>query len=349
MPALTGARGAAQTASCVNNQRVLALDIALYRNDRGGVFPEWGVRVEDDDSDRCYDSSLSLAVLLPGYANTDAEFVCPATEHADTHGLRWRGNEATKSKADACQLTARFESWISESNDPDYLMDCEVGSDPGVTTAVLADGPDMEFLLNFFYGDGLDRQLEFEERSLDARRGGRKRWFVEQANHGPKGVVTMFWDSHVEVLNWNLEDPAQTDEYGSCPNPHIREDRDIFTYECYPENFQTDESGKLMSDCKLGNVDIWAQGRGPHAGSENYDECYWPGPDADDSMDRTTWRDGWNRQMLACSGWSEDFETGHLNLRAVDDLKNESYLDCWVLDSLEEATTGGEWCDEVWQ
>lgn len=332
----------------MNNLRVLSLDVAIWRNDHGGSFPAWGVRVEDDDSDRCYDCSLSLAQLLPGYAKTDAEFVCPGKSHATTHGLRWRGNEATTMKQDACELTARFESWVSESNDADYLIDCETGTNPGVTTAVMADGPDMEFLLNFFYGDGVQRQREFEDRSQGARYGSRRKWFIEQANHGGAGVVTLFWDSHVEVLEWDMEDPGDTDTYGSCMNPHIREDRDIYTFECYPENYQTDNNGKLMSDCKLGNVEIWAEGRGPHGGTENFDECYWPGPDADDSVDRTTWQDGWGRQMLGCAGWSEDFESEHLDLQALDDVKNEGYLDCWVLQSLQEGLTGGNWCNDVW-
>ena len=71
MPDLSGARGAAERASCMSNMRVLALDIALWRNDHGNAFPDWGVILSDNDAPKTevfYDSSLSLSKLLPGYA-----------------------------------------------------------------------------------------------------------------------------------------------------------------------------------------------------------------------------------------------------------------------------------------
>ena len=92
MPALAGARGAAQRAACMANMRVLALDVALYRNDSGNVFPTWGVILgaAEPNTEACYDSSMALGKLLPSYAETDSEFVCPATGHAESHGVSRR-------------------------------------------------------------------------------------------------------------------------------------------------------------------------------------------------------------------------------------------------------------------
>lgn len=368
MPAISGARGAAQRASCMANQRVMGLDVALYRNDKGDMFPAWGVGVDSDAAGtihECFDSSLSLALLLPGYAESDSEFVCPGTGHGETHGIKWNGEPTTTATPESCGLTSTFTSYVSEQRDPDYLIDGQIIKNPGVTRAVAADGPDMEGLMNYFYDFGTARQAEYENRATLDKYGSRRHWFLQQANHGADGVITLFYDSHVECLQFMTEDnemwennsSSKDDRYGRCANVHVSpyandengagSDPDIYTYPGPDGNWQCDANGQKPGECKVGNSEVRDRDIDSSRINCNYngdEKWFWPGVDGESGGVPV---DAWDREVLGCAGWTEEMGSTTMDLHGLDECANREDSDCWFLDWLENGKikvySGCEW------
>ncbi len=239
-----------------------------------------------------YDSSLSLSLLLPGYTKEDALFTCPATGH----DIEWQGGKVLPGTGG---LAGSFSSVVSESSDPDYVFDPRLRrrAEPG--RVILADGPDMDFLTNYFIAaNGWSYYTDYRRAREEA---------VKYANHGTYGANALFYDGHVEFLRW---EPLEW----NLPNPRIDNrrgnpvDRDIYTnqpakyppdwsiYAGYgdPDLFRSrsldepdldelygfaEEEAGLSADCNLGNQSVRVEIRDWTVSAPASWDDTWPGPD----------------------------------------------------------------------
>jgi len=187
MPALARARQEAHKAACINNEKQVGLFIAMYRNDHDEDMPSWADPSPPDTDGQYYDSSLTIALLYPDYANTHELFECPST-----------GNDVfiTDLQAPADAMAAifdsddddntdeyRFETEISDTNDPDYLIDPHVPGNSVSSRVIYGDGPDLDYLRSEYIALGGGNTFDNYEAT-------------QAANHG-YGVVLLFFDSHV--------------------------------------------------------------------------------------------------------------------------------------------------------
>ncbi len=267
MPALARARREAYKASCINNQKQMGLYIVMYRSDNRGRMPSmsWSTATAGLGSNgRAYDSSLSIALLYPSYAEESGVFECPATENvvlitravADSTNIMNLDGDANTDEW-------RFETEITESNDPDYLIDPNVPSKARPSRVVYADGPDL----------ALERAT-YEAINPGSRFPGR-----EVANH-QYGAVALFFDSHVNFLvseaNGVTENTALIGEYGTAPlYTERRMDTDIYGDGNWTHQVDNDWDDDNTADANVGNcVDI------SDAPPNNWD-LDWAGPEID--------------------------------------------------------------------
>ena len=199
MPALARARREAWKASCMNNQKQIGLYLTIYRNDHRGIMPSW----EEDaflfaglPEGDVYDSSLSIAMLYPVYAEEHEVFQCPATDSMSALTVMQAApNDGDMLDLDDNPKTTeyRFETEISATNDPDYLIDPDVETTSRPFRVIYADGPDLAHLRQVWEASNAGR--------FDAR---------EHANH-QYGAVALFFDGHVRFL-LSEEDGVTTNE-----------------------------------------------------------------------------------------------------------------------------------------
>lgn len=274
MPALSRARMEAYKAACINNEKQTGLCLAMYRNDNRNQMPSWSIPpggTGGHADGRAYDSSISLAMLHPDYADTHELFQCPATEHtvlfvlesapADGGGyfVDYDDNPNTNDY--------RFETSISDTNDPDYVIDPDVPGNARAGRAVYADGPDL--------GYGRDLWEATYGTPFPAR---------DYANH-EYGVVVLFHDSHVD---WVRMDDEGVVPNGSLINHDywgfdVLQDSDIYSDDNWrgdpTDPTETTWDGDEREDCDLGNrVDLTdntqdiAYEYGPDVDSPPYDD-----------------------------------------------------------------------------
>ncbi len=261
MPALNRARREAQKASCINNQRQTGLYLAMYRNDNRGRMTSWSqvnAVTYGGENYTAYDSSLSISMLSPAYADTQEIFLCPATENeafftmfeapADSADPSYTGR-IINYDGDPDTDEWRIESEISEANDCDYLIDPRVPANSLSSRVVYGDGPDLARLREVLGGD------------FDA---------ADLANHG-YGAVLLFYDGHVGFVRMARGS-------GATPNLEIAEGVDQITVDAdvYADD-DHDEDGIYgddeRADCDLGNhVNFHTMAATPNM------NAYWPGP-----------------------------------------------------------------------
>jgi prepilin-type N-terminal cleavage/methylation domain-containing protein len=280
MPALARARQEAYKASCTNNEKQAGLYFAMYRADNRNRTPSWD-EVRDAVTDPVtsedfagYDSSLSIALLYPEYVDTQEVFLCPARDHralftmteapADPEDPDYTGTErALDWDDDVNTQEYRFETEISESNDPDYLIDPKVPSNSASSRVVYADGPDLARLREVW------QAIYAEPYSAD-----------DDANHG-YGSVVLFYDGHADFLrmktNGLLENPRivdMVDTDGDGIPEEVLVDQDIYGDGDHNEN--GDYGDDEREDCILGN---WVNYHVLDTSNNNVG--YWPGPHMD--------------------------------------------------------------------
>jgi hypothetical protein len=242
LPAITRARREAFKAACLSNEKQVGACLAIYCNDHRGLMPSWeedaflfGGLPEGD----VFDSSLSIALLYPAYADSPALFECPATNHrVSLTTMQALDNEGQPLDLDDDPGTVeyRFETDISATNDPDYLIDPDVGPGSRASRVVYGDGPDLAYLRAVW------------EASQPGRFNAR-----DYANH-EYGVVALFFDGHARFI-LSAED-------GRTPNEGLLDtdssgfavtmDTDIYADGNWygSANWDSDEA----ADCNLGNV-----------------------------------------------------------------------------------------------
>ncbi len=240
MPALARARREAYKASCINNQKQMGLYIVMYRSDNRGRMPSmsWSTATAGLGSNgRAYDSSLSIALLYPSYAEEPQVFECPATENAVLI-TRMIADSTNLMNLDGDTNTDewRFETEITESNDPDYLIDPHVPSKARPSRVIYGDGPDLAM-----------------ERAITPGFSGR-----EVANH-QYGAVALYFDSHVKFLVSEVDGVTENDaligEYGAITDKRM--DTDIYGDGNWTHQADNDWDDDNTADCNLGNcIDI---------------------------------------------------------------------------------------------
>lgn len=211
MPALARARKEAEQASCLNNIRNSTAYFQLYRNDHKGQLPYFGIisldSVEDSQGQDCegdelYDSDLSLGMLFPRYMENAGILECPLVDRGSP--LRWDEIDEGKVEGDwddNCFNRAGIDGRRSESSDPDYLIDCNVPTNSDPRRVFYADGPDLDFLT-------LDRILDMNPfvhwgGGNNAEKKKAQALIRNYTNHGVDGPNAMFFDGHVENLDWS--------------------------------------------------------------------------------------------------------------------------------------------------
>jgi prepilin-type N-terminal cleavage/methylation domain-containing protein len=272
MPALARARQEAYKAHCVNNEHQAGIYFYTYRNDNRNRMPSWSqedaVTRSDDTLDYDgYDSSLSIALLYGGYTETQDLFECPARDNdviftnveapGPDDGLPDYTGVILNFDADLDTDEWRFETEISEANDPDYLIDTIVPTRARDNRVIYGDGPDLDYLRE---------QWEATHPADEPYRAD------EDANHG-YGAVVLYYDGHTEFL--------RMDSNGETANPAIMDDDgDVVDLDVYADDENSDSPTNYADDervdCDLGNIANY------HTRTEtpNYYE-YWPGPHTD--------------------------------------------------------------------
>lgn len=269
MPAIARARKEAYKVHCTNNQHQVAQYFAMYRNDNRsrevwnntygyqvrydyGRLPSWAINLGDRDGDGIpewgYDSSLSLARLYPDYADTHEVFLCAAADHkaeltradVNLNSLDFDGDPDT--------VEYRFETLISEANDPDYLIDPHVPTNCKSSRVIYGDGPDMDH----------------ERVVWEANNPGRLFPTRDTGNH-EYGSVVLFYDGHTKFLRFS-------DVFGRLENPEIRDyvgidtdddgdiegdvvvDPDVYADDDHDNHYSAhDFDDDEAADCDLGN------------------------------------------------------------------------------------------------
>ena len=231
MPALTRARKEARKTHCLNNQHQVGIYLGMYATDHRGRYPSVSFPHPDG---RAYDSSLSIAQLWPDYADNQELFHCRMTKHEvslttvdvfDLNDVDLDNNPET--------TEYRFETNITDTNDPDYMIDPNVPMNARSGRAVYADGPDLAYLRDL-WGD------------LTAK---------DYANH-EYGAVVLFFDSHASFV--------MHEDNGVTPNKDlvgqltidgeltpVLQDSDIYADNNWDSNSSWDDDN--IYDCNLGN------------------------------------------------------------------------------------------------
>ena len=261
MPALTRARKEARKTHCMNNEHNVGIYLAMYKTDNRGRYPS--VSFPGTGAGRRYDSSLSIARLWPDYADNLELFHCLMTNHevfitpdeVDGDPINLDNNSDT--------VEYRFETEITETNDPDYMIDPNVPMNARSGRAVYADAPDLDAL----------RTVSGLGSSFPAK---------NYANH-EYGAVVLFFDGHTSFVMHdddgktpNMDLLGQVDVGGGTIVNNVRQDSDIYRDDNWDggTNWDDDE----VYDCNLGNfVDR----------SDNAkDDDWYSGPDLDwDTVD----------------------------------------------------------------
>ncbi|MHC5033866.1 MAG: type II secretion system protein [Planctomycetota bacterium] len=270
MPALARARQEAYKAKCVNNQHQTGIYFYTYRSDHRNRMPSWSqedaVTRSDDGLDYDgYDSSLSIALLYGGYTETQDLFECPGRDNdviftnveapGPDDSLPGYTGIILNFDADLDTDEWRFETEISEANDPDYLIDTNVPTRARDNRVIYGDGPDLDLLREIW-------QATYPGEPYRAD---------EDANHG-YGAVVLYHDGHTDFL--------RMDSNGETANPAVVDGGDIVDLDIYADdenvNSPTNHADDERQDCVLGSIVNY------HTRTEtpNYYE-YWPGPHTD--------------------------------------------------------------------
>lgn len=271
MPALARARREAQKTACLSNQKQIGLYFAMYRSDNRNRLPSFRRNgTWDGEATYAGDSSLSIAMLYPDYADTGELFMCQAVDH-DIRVVNTDVNSfANPSGApvllnldgDPDTMEFRFDSNASEFCDPDYLMDPLTPANSRTNRAVLGDGPDLDYLRD------ADPSFDFAKN---------------YANH-EYGANILFYDGHAAFLRFG-------DIYGRLPNPGLEStytsggntysvpaDSDIYA----DNDFDNDGyyGGDRREDCDLGQL-VYLNERKTAGSDKNLNGVYYTGPDVD--------------------------------------------------------------------
>jgi prepilin-type N-terminal cleavage/methylation domain-containing protein len=309
MPALARARAEAFKAKCINNQRNIAGLLLIYRQDHRGLprwpydLPSYDQKVQPvygdfvygvDGAPRAYDSSLTIALLYP-YAETEELFLCPATDHKLAVTTQDVNNATLNFDLDGAtkefRFSPRYSPLLSDSSDPDYLIDPNVPGNSRSGRVIYGDGPDLAVLRELWVSQGRGLVDDFPAG--------------DYSNH-PRSMVALFFDSHVESLQMKYN--------GVAPNLALidrsigladREyDRDVYRFD--PDKGTGNFFGQHpREDCNLGNcLDVARNLTGgdpdfsPPTAQPSLDS-YWGGPDGTETanprhyVDVVSWAAPW--------------------------------------------------------
>ncbi len=287
MPALAKARAEAYKTKCMNNQSNVGKFLIMYQGDHRHMVPRWpndlptwprelDFLAGPNDTDPVgYDSSLTIAMLYPEYADTVELFICPATGNEDEIVTLMvdENDNVINFDNDRATNEYRFESRMNPWNDPDYLIDPNVPINARSNRVIYADGPDIAYIREKWSSDTGGSQIDFEAR--------------DYMNHG-RGAVALYADSHVDFLVAKHNGVTVNDELiDRSINPEKSFDLDIYRNDNHNWEY-ADDSGfwdDMKEDCDLGNYrrvnpTPWAAGNpdAPDVSSSNLDVA-WSGPD----------------------------------------------------------------------
>ncbi len=306
MPALERARGEARKSACINNTRQVGLALSMYRNDNRGRLPSWSWQgssiTGSGETARVYDSSLSIALLYPAYTETVDLFVCPATdddvewvpydEDADTLGNHVQTTSDFDLDGDLTTAELRFnvdnptvgyynDPTLGNPNDPSYLIDPNVPTNPWSSRPIYADGPDLDMIKHLWMVDtGAADEDEFPAD--------------EYLNHG-YGVVVLFYDGSSQFV--------RAEGNGEVRNPKLSaallgedENGDALTVNQVRPDIYADDSFRYMDFGSPGNTEFH--------GDEKYDCHLGTYIDFPQSAFTSTWADGpyWDDANSAYDG-----------------------------------------------
>jgi hypothetical protein len=204
-----------------------------------------------------YDSSMTIGMLWPVYADTQELFLCPSTENE----LSFSNIEAPADPLDPSYTGRvlnfdgdpntdewRIESEITEGNDCDYLIDPRVPVNSRSGRVVYGDGPDLARIREL---------MGVNYRATD------------DANHG-YGSVLLYFDGHADFLRMSDNGVLPNDEIVEGPSD-VYVDEDVYADGDHDGDGYYDDEDK--EDCDLGNhINFHVSSTTPNS------NCYWPGP-----------------------------------------------------------------------
>jgi prepilin-type N-terminal cleavage/methylation domain-containing protein len=255
MPALARARKEAQKAHCTNNQSQVGKYFVMYRSDHKDKLPGWSIPSPGGQPNgRFYDSSLSIALLCPDYVDTQELFKCAGTTDHEVAFVLYTLPASLRTVVSPAWAPNtdyyRFETNISNANDPDYLIDGHVPGNAQSNRVVYGDGPDLDYL----------------RTQWQAANPGVRFPAEEYANHG-YGSLLLYLDGHVKFVIMNDAGELANDEIlnndQSSSDYGVPLDSDVYRDDNWNGGFFDDDQ---TVDCNLGNYIL----RADHGKAVNY-------------------------------------------------------------------------------
>lgn len=207
LPALARAKGKAQAASCLSNNRQLGLAFSLYANDSKDFIPGWGFEFHDpayasppsrslQAGENMRDVSFFKTGLLWPYTGSESVYRCPAwaSRKVDKMAAVWGPTNSGRpywSYAENGQAALSCQSKVTQNSDGnnfDIKLD-QLRSAPGTTVLL------MESFNS--HGAGYDNSilLFYSDQPPQAQDHLGTEW------HSEVGTLTYF-DGHAGSMNW---------------------------------------------------------------------------------------------------------------------------------------------------
>ncbi len=210
MPALNRARQEARKAKCTSNVKNVGYQFQMYRNNNRDRMPSWNRTspfatnpTGGTSNFVVYDSSLSLALLYPHYAETLDLFICPSTDDTpefadeDEDATTLTGGQNFDIDGDLTTTDLRFNvdnplvsyyrsAAYSNPNDPSYVIDPNIPVNCWASRPIYADGPDLDLVKMLW----MDATSATDETTFPGD---------EHANHG-YGAVVAFADGSADFV-----------------------------------------------------------------------------------------------------------------------------------------------------
>jgi len=299
MPALSRARQEAYKTKCINNQKNIGHMIAIYRTDYRHM-PRWpqdlaswprqaDFLVGGAGSAQGFDSSLAIGLLYP-YAEAEELFVCPATGHDDEIAVSMYDEAGNQLDFDNDNESRewRFETMLSDANDPDYLMDPNVPQRAKPARVIYGDGPDLDYM----------RQLWVSQTGGDHDNFPAK----DYSNHS-RGAVVLCFDGRVDFFVSRHD--------GVTPNTYIVDrnlsperdiDLDVYRNDNHDQGYADDDGfwDDSQEDCDLGNY-RFSDNSFPAAGDDPLTAALsvqWRGPTGSGELNNVNDNDDYNDSFL---------------------------------------------------